>query len=270
MNTRAVPTALRTLAFTLIELLVVIAIIAILAGLLLPALAKAKAKGKAAQCINNCKQIGIANKLYMDENDSRFPWTFSLIGTAPQMNRTSWFGYLLPSHGSRQVMLCPVRPMTAPRLINVGGLPMVSQGEVAYPTDGSIVNYAVNYQFGGSDWIGVASWQIKPIREEGVIRPSSTVHVSDGGTKATNNTNPDLSVNERSIEKPGSWILPDPGSTVAGSQGAVNPNDPNWGGQHLRHMGRSSVLFVDGHIEGLKNTWYYTGSPWLDPKRGGP
>jgi len=59
--------------FTLIELLVALAIIGILAGLLLPALARSHADAESTACISQLRELGIAARLYADDNGFLLP-----------------------------------------------------------------------------------------------------------------------------------------------------------------------------------------------------
>jgi prepilin-type N-terminal cleavage/methylation domain-containing protein len=212
-------------AFTLIELLVVITIIAILAALLLPALSRAKAKAQGVYCVNNLKQMAVAAKLYSQDHSSKFPWTFTLEGN--QLNRSSWFNYIMPYQQTKQVLLCPVRPRKV-KIYTGGFLPVTSEGEVIYPVDGTVANYAANFRLGGCWWPGV--WEYQPIREDAVKRPASTIHIVDGGTVARNTTNPLLCVTPQSTPKPGAWIVHDVANDSPCVGCVASPDDPNWGG----------------------------------------
>src|SRR5437867_6287230 len=78
--------------FTLLELLVVIAITGVLAGLLLPALSMAKAAAHATTCKNHLRQMGLALKLYLDENDNRYPLYAGSPGPSYGDATNAWWG----------------------------------------------------------------------------------------------------------------------------------------------------------------------------------
>lgn len=94
-------------AFTLIELLAVIAIIAVLAALLLPVLGKAKETGRAAACISNLRQLGIALSAYSLDSKGHLPDFREWLRLASGSSEDLTTGRLYPYLKSKPVYLCP-------------------------------------------------------------------------------------------------------------------------------------------------------------------
>ncbi|MGD0614665.1 MAG: type II secretion system protein [Verrucomicrobiota bacterium] len=71
-------------AFTLVELLVGMVILAILAALLSSVLGRARDKAKAAACLGNLRQWGIATRLFAINNEDFLPKDGSASGSSTE------------------------------------------------------------------------------------------------------------------------------------------------------------------------------------------
>ena len=88
---------LRKKAFTLIELLVVISIIALLIAILMPALNTAREQAKRVVCTVNLRSIGLALRLYEEDNNLLLPPQYLADGSAKAIGEgydTSYDEYL--------------------------------------------------------------------------------------------------------------------------------------------------------------------------------
>jgi prepilin-type N-terminal cleavage/methylation domain-containing protein len=98
------------LGFTLIELLVVIAIIAILAAILFPVFARAKEAAKKTACLSNARQIGLAQKMYLNDNEDYAPifYAYNSIPAADQPGHKGTELLLLPYTKSKDIFKSPL------------------------------------------------------------------------------------------------------------------------------------------------------------------
>jgi prepilin-type N-terminal cleavage/methylation domain-containing protein len=106
--------------FTLIELLVVIAIIAILAAILFPVFAQAREEARKTVCLSNCKQLGLAIMMYVEDYDEMYPCdSVDLLpigiadndtGSPNYYTQIQWMWQIYPYTKNRQILACPSDP----------------------------------------------------------------------------------------------------------------------------------------------------------------
>jgi len=203
--------------FTLIELLVVIAIIAILAAMLLPALAKAREKARAISCVSNLKQLGLAARMYIDDNRGGLAWkdinrTYTDLkgGTA---TNTSIYWYTL------------IHPY-------VGDLKTYNCGSCsAAKWDGAWDFFKLHYGM---------NCKVSAVSDSAFVSPGTTALFMDANAACQNS--------DASREGPSSWSY-----LIDIFAKATSEADKSTQKISFRHNGVTNVAYADGHVG--TSTW---------------
>jgi prepilin-type N-terminal cleavage/methylation domain-containing protein/prepilin-type processing-associated H-X9-DG protein len=255
----------RRAGFTLIELLVVIAIIAVLAAILFPVFAQARDKARAASCLSNLKQIGLAWNMYLQDYDETIMPFFTPAGpnTAGSADYTSplihyWNVDLFPYMKNLQVFVCPSalksEGLYDPTKFQTPDLALnVEQCKAAGQLDKTAYMGVLHWCFGsgsvGLNW-PYLSWTVdskgrtvkfsSPPTLAQITRPAETVAVGE----ITKAQNPGV------IFSPAQAI---PAKNCTNNIPCGKANVATFDSQTAtRHQQGLNVIFVDAHVKWMK------------------
>ena len=238
--------------FTLIELLVVIAIIAILAAILLPTLQSAREAGWSSSCLNNLKQLAMANIHYADANRAFLvPYSTDMLTT----NTHRWHGSSDTSASGGSGNFDHGKGPLAPYLGTSGKVAVchaLKAPENASAFERGCGGYGINYYIGKTDpdsWapeVFAAGFKINRI-----VNSSRKIMFADAANPVKANgswasaTNFDYLSYSSSLEIPQQSWTPSPT-------------------MHFRHRSKANSGFCDGHAEAVEMVSSNSGFDILD------
>lgn len=250
-------------AFTLIELLVVIAIIAILAAILFPVFAQAREKARAASCLSNTKQLGIAMMQYVQDYDETY-----VNGTYRTGPIGGWAGQIYPYVKSDQVYKCPSDVYSGPVTDRPTSFGMNSNFGVQGFTRNGIANIAaaladVNapaktvllFEVEGNRDVDVTRYFEGPFDDNYTSSPLGNGAISGFSPSGGGTFDTCPPKNNRETLKFATGYFGERKPAIVS-----NAFTCHYTGEFGRHMLGSNFLFADGHAKWMRGTQVSAGS----------
>ncbi len=231
------------LGFTLIELLVVISIIALLIGILLPALGAARETARAAVCLSNLRQIGVACQTYAGDHDEALPpHNFAFAANSPFPNVNRWWCVAQVPGDERAVFAASLLGPYLSDVSEIGGCPTfdvpddyVEFARLFAGANLPPIDYAYNGRMLGVRDAATFGARWEPFKLSQIKDLSRTILLTDAGKHDDGFEGGVVFTLEFELQPP--------------AVDAANPIRVDSGSAtvHGRHAGAANTVWADGH-----------------------